>query len=63
MCVQSAAFFYEDGECITNRASAMDSLDTFLVETDDSVIYFENGCSDSVQPLVIGEFGVGAGHR
>nr|pir protein C52B11.1 [imported] - Caenorhabditis elegans [Caenorhabditis elegans] len=48
-CVQeadckSAMYFYEDGECITNKESAMTKPAGFTKEENDKVIYFQNGC-------------------
>lgn len=48
-CVQeadckSAMYFYEDGECITNKESALTKPAGFTKEENDKVIYFQNGC-------------------
>ncbi|EGT54891.1 hypothetical protein CAEBREN_18872 [Caenorhabditis brenneri] len=48
-CVQeadckSAMYFYEDGECITNKESALSKPAGFMKEENDKVIYFQNGC-------------------
>ncbi|CAB3401097.1 unnamed protein product [Caenorhabditis bovis] len=48
-CVQeegckSAMFFYEDGECITNKESALSKPMAFTKEENDKVVYFQNGC-------------------
>ena len=42
---QSAAYFYEVGECITNVADSVDHPDVFLNEDKDRVVYFDNGCT------------------
>jgi hypothetical protein len=49
ICVaQSAVFFYEAGECITNTKTAADAPEAFVDEKMDRVVYFDNGCSDHV---------------
>uniref|UniRef100_A0A8R1DJU5 Apple domain-containing protein n=1 Tax=Caenorhabditis japonica TaxID=281687 RepID=A0A8R1DJU5_CAEJA len=51
-CIQeenckSAMYFYEDGECITNKESALTKPSGFTKEENDKVIYFQNGCNNN----------------
>ncbi|CAI5456785.1 unnamed protein product [Caenorhabditis angaria] len=51
-CIQeqgclSAMYFYEDGECITNKESALTKPAAFSKEENDKVVYFQNGCDPS----------------
>lgn len=38
-------YFYQDGECITNKESALSKPTGFTKEEEDRVIYFQNGCT------------------
>ncbi|CAI2355563.1 unnamed protein product [Caenorhabditis sp. 36 PRJEB53466] len=50
---KSAMYFYEDGECITNKESALTKPSGFTKEESDRVIYFQNGCDASGARKVI----------
>ncbi|UMM38869.1 hypothetical protein L5515_016162 [Caenorhabditis briggsae] len=61
-CVQetdckSAMYFYEDGECITNKESALTKPAGFTKEENDKVIYFQNGCDLNAvkKPIITSE--------
>lgn len=42
-------YFYEEGECITNIESASTQPNSFAKEENDKVIYFQNGCTESMK--------------
>ncbi|VDN59329.1 unnamed protein product [Dracunculus medinensis] len=46
---KSAMYFYEEGECITNIESASTQPNSFAKEENDKVIYFQNGCTESMK--------------